>query len=141
MASNASKLGVGVALLAAVLGLGVFAVIRFLFFGLDEATPWDKPASVGETTVELTYLGRECRDRVQVMVEEDPATVLVTITESVRSVVCGEDETASYDVSVELQEPLGQRTLVDGACQLGRFEQDPRCAEDLVTAVRGGDEP
>jgi hypothetical protein len=55
-------------------------------------------------------------------------------------VVCDESEVATYDVSVELDEPLGERVLVDGACRLGRWADDPRCAEDVVTAVRSPDD-
>ncbi len=135
-ASRTSKLGVGIAVLAAVLGIAVFAGVRFLFFGLEEATPWDKPAQLVDGQVELSYDGRDCRDRVAVVVEEDPTTVMVTVTETVRSLVCGHDETSSYDVMVDLVEPLGDRELVDGACGLGQFEQDPRCAPDVVTLAR-----
>ena len=134
--SRTSKLGIGVALLAALLGIGVFAGVRYLFFGLDEATPWDKPARLVDGRVELTYVGSECRDRVDVSVDEGAATVTVTVTERVRPLVCGDDETASYDVSVDLGSPLGDRELVDGACRLGQFAQDPLCADDLVRLVR-----
>jgi len=138
MAASTTKLGVGVALLAAVLGIGVYAGVRFLFFGLDEATPWDKPATVQGTTIELTYDGRDCRDRLQVEVEEDVASVVVTVKETVRSLVCGDDEPVeSFEVTVELEAPLGERDLVDGACRLGQFGDDPRCGDELtaVTAV------
>ncbi|MAS55326.1 hypothetical protein [Nocardioides sp.] len=135
MAASTTKLGVGVALLAAVLGIGVYAGVRYLFFGLDEATPWDKPATVQGSTIELTYDGRECRDRLQVEVEEDATSVVVTVNETVRSLVCGDDEPLeSFEVTVELESPLGERSLVDGACRLGQFGEDPRCGDD-VTAV------
>ncbi|CAN5273564.1 hypothetical protein BH09ACT12_BH09ACT12_22400 [soil metagenome] len=141
MATKTSKLGVGVALLAAVLGIGVYAGVRFLFFGLDEATPWDKPATLvgggAATSVELTYDGRACRDRVDVAVDEDATTVVITVTETVRTLVCGgEDDPTSYDVVVDLGAPLGDRDLVDGACLLGQFGQDPLCADDVVTVSR-----
>lgn len=151
MATRTTSLGVGIALLAAVVGLGVYAGVRFLFFGLDEATPWDKPASLlvaesgsgaaaevdAGTQVALTYEGRECRDRVDVEVDEDAATVVITITESVRAVVCGDGaERTSTDVSIDLATPLGDRRLVDGACRLGQFTDDPRCADDLVLITR-----
>ena len=130
MATKTSKLGIGVALLAAVIGIGVFAGVRFLFFGLDEATPWDKPARTVGAQVELTYEGRDCRDRVEVKVEEGDAAVVITITETVRALVC-RDKFTSYDVTVDLETPLGDRDLVDGACRLGQFGQDPRCDADL----------
>ena len=121
----------GVAVLASLLALAVFAGVRYLFFGLDEPTPWDKPAQLVDGRIELTYDGRECRDQVDVSVEEGPDEVVVTVTERVRTLVCGDDEVASYDVSVELDEPLGDRELVDGACGLGQFTQDERCDADL----------
>lgn len=135
MAEKSTRLGLGVAVVAAVVGLVVFAVVRFLFFGLDEATPWDKPARVADGQVDLTYEGRDCRDRVDVDVEEDATTVVITIRESVRALVCGDDERTSYDVSVSLDAPLGDRELVDGACRLGSFTEDERCASGVVTAV------
>ncbi len=130
MATKTTKLGIGVALLAAVLGIGVYAGVRFLFFGLAEATPWDKPASVVDTQVELTYDGRDCRDRVEVQVDEGDAAVVITVTETVRALVC-RDELTSYDVVVDLEAPLGDRELVDGACRLGQWSQDVRCDADL----------
>lgn len=132
-----SKLGVGVALLAAVVGVAVFAGVRFLFFGLDDATPWDKPARLVDSQVEISYQGRDCRDRVVVDVDERPAAVVITVTETKRLLVCGADEDPrSYDVSVDLDAPLGERDLVDGACELSEFEQDARCASGLATVVR-----
>ena len=137
MAAKTSRLGVGVAVLAAVAGLAVFAGVRFLFFGLDEATPWNKPAGLDDRRLDLTYDGRGCRDRVDVRVEEDATAVVVTVVESVRSLVCGEGEDPmTYDVVVELDEPLGDRRLVDGACRLGQFGSDPRCAPDVTTIGR-----
>lgn len=136
MAAKTSTLGIGAALLAAVLGIGVYAGVRFLFFGLDEATPWDKPARIVGAQVELTYDGHACRDRVEVEVTEGPTSVIITITETVRTLVCRGDEYESYDVSVDLETPLGDRDLVDGACRLGQFIEDARCAPDKVTAGR-----
>lgn len=130
MATKTTKLGIGVALLAAVLGIGVYAGVRFLFFGLDEATPWDKPARVVDAQVELTYEGRDCRDRAEVTVDEGAAAVVITITETVRALVC-RGERSSYDVVVDLEAPLGDRELVDGACRLGQFVEDERCDPDL----------
>ena len=142
MAASTTKLGVGVALLAAVIGIGVYAGVRYLFFGLDEATPWDKPATVQGSTIELTYDGRDCRDRLQVEVEEDATTVVVTIKETVRSLVCGDDEPVeSFDVTVELESPLDERSLVDGACRLGQFGDDPRCADEATVVSTGGAGP
>ena len=89
------------------------------------------PGHPAQECIELTYDGRECRDQVDVSVEEGPDEVVVTVTERVRTLVCGDDEVASYDVSVELDEPLGDRELVDGACGLGQFTQDERCDADL----------
>ncbi|MGA8845595.1 MAG: hypothetical protein WB471_03155 [Nocardioides sp.] len=135
MATKTTKLGVGVALLAAVLGIAVFAGVRFLFFGLEEATPWDKPARIVQGQVELTYDGRDCRDRVEVEVDESDASVVITITETVRVLAC-RDDAAPYETTVELSSPLGDRDLVDGACLLGQFSQDPRCDSDLTRFTR-----
>ncbi len=130
LATRTSKLGIGVGLLAAVIGIGVYAGVGFLFFGLDEAAPWDRPARIVDAQVETTYGGADCRDRVEVKVEEGEAAVVITITETVRVLVC-RDEVTSYDVTLDLEAPLGDRDLVDGACRLGRFGQDPRCDADL----------
>ncbi|WP_323794092.1 hypothetical protein [Nocardioides sp.] len=121
------RLGVWVAVAAGLLGLAVFGGVRYLFFGLDEPTPWDKPARLVDGQIELTYDGRECRDQVDVTVEENSEQVVITVTERVRTLVCRDEEVTSYDVSVELDEPLGDRVLVDGACGLGQFTNDERC--------------
>ncbi len=128
------RAGWGVVLLAAVLGVSMIGVTRWLFFGLDEAVPWDKPAVVSGTEVQLTYTGQECRDRVQVDVVERAAEVVITVHETRRSVVCRGDET-TYDVSVDLDSPLRDRVLVDGACRLGGHADSPLCADGVATVV------
>ena len=134
MVSPSSRSSIVVVCVAVVVGLGTIGLVRWLFFGLDEAVPFDKPATVVGTELRLTYTGQECRDRVQVEVDETARTVVVTIRETTRSVVCHGDRT-SYDVVADLDAPLGDRELLDGACRLGGQSGNALCADDLTTAV------
>ncbi len=134
MVSRSSRSSIVVVLVAAVVGLGMIGLVRWLFFGLDEAVPFDKPAALVGDELRLTYTGQECRDRVQVEVDERPRTVVVTIRETTRSVVC-RGEMVSYDVVVDLDAPLGDRSLVDGACRLGGQGSNELCADDLATVT------
>ncbi len=97
--------------LAVVVGLLV-AVLWWR--GTTQPRPWTEPPSIDGAVVRLTYVGSECRSGVRADVDEDPARVTITIRETVRSRACS-DVGVRHRLRVRLDEPLGDRRLVDGA--------------------------
>jgi hypothetical protein len=117
--------------LSAVLAAGVVlgGAGRYLF-GKSEPTPWNKPATVDGSLVQLTYIGSECQDGANAEVEEDPARVVVTVHETVRANSCS-DVGVMYEIDVRLDAPLGDRELVDGACQMSEYASRSECAPQV----------
>lgn len=91
-----------------------------------EPVPWVKPAEVDGAVVRLTYLGSECRDGASVDVEEETGRVVLTVHETVYSRSCS-DVGVTYDHEVRLDEPLGERELVDGACLVEELSRRNAC--------------
>ncbi|WP_157559539.1 hypothetical protein [Nocardioides sp. Soil777] len=91
-----------------------------------EPVPWVKPAEVDGAVVRLTYMGSECRDGASVDVEEDAGRVVLTVHETVYSRSCS-DVGVTYDHEVRLDEPLGERELVDGACLVEELSRRSAC--------------
>jgi hypothetical protein len=114
--------GVVVAVLAGAVLL-TWVVVRA---ATTEPVPWVKPAEVDGAVVRLTYLGSECRDGASVDVAEDAGRVVLTVHETVYSRSCS-DVGVTYDHEVRLDEPLGERDLVDGACLVEELSRRSAC--------------
>lgn len=119
-------------ILAAASVIGVVSVAAWYFFGQSEPTPWHKPARADGAVVQLTYTGSGCRDGAQADVEEDSERVTITVRETVRAVSCS-DVGVSYDIQVRLGSPLGDRELVDGACQMPTYAHRSDCGRYQTT--------
>ncbi|MCD4535893.1 hypothetical protein LRP67_17535 [Nocardioides sp. cx-169] len=119
-------------ILAAVSVIGVVSAAAWYFFGQSHPTPWNKPAKVGGAVVQLTYTGSECRDGARADVEEDSERVTITVRETVRAMSCS-DVGVSYDIQVRLDAPLGDRELVDGACQMPEYAHYLDCGQNKRT--------
>lgn len=112
--------------------IGVLSLAAWYFFGQSEPTPWGKPARVDGAVVQLTYTGSECRDGAEADVEENSERVTITVTETVRAMSCS-DVGVSYDIQVRLDAPLGDRELVDGACQMPKYAHYIVCGQNETT--------
>jgi len=112
--------------------IGVLSLAAWYVFGQSEPTPWNKPARVDGAVVQLTYTGSECRDGAEADVEEDSERVTITVTETVRARSCS-DVGVSYDIQVRLDAPLGDRELVDGACQMTKYAHYIVCGQTKTT--------
>ncbi|MQW74939.1 hypothetical protein GHK92_03555 [Nocardioides sp. dk4132] len=119
-------------ILATASAIGVVSVTAWYFFGQSEPTPWNKPARVDGAVVQLTYTGSECRDGARADVDEDPKRVTITVRETVRAMSCS-DVGVSYDIHVRLDAPLGDRELVDGACQMPKYAHYIVCGQNKTT--------
>lgn len=81
----------------------------------QEAAPFEKPVSADGDRIELTVVGNPCVEDVSTEVNEGPAEVVITAYLHFQSNGCV-DMGVEYDTVVELDRPLGERGLVDGAC-------------------------
>lgn len=124
--------------LAAASAVGVVAVAAWYLLGQAQPTPWNKPARVEGAVVWLTYTGSECRHAVEADVEESSERVTITVRETVRAMSCS-DVGVSYDIQVRLNAPLGDRLLVDGACQVSDYAQYSDCGRDVRTVESTSD--
>jgi len=119
-------------ILAAASALAVAGAVGWYLLGQSEPVPWNKPARVDGAMVRLTYTGSECRDSADADVEEDPARVVVTVRETVRARSCN-DVGITYELDVRLDAPLGDRELVDGACQMPQYANYLECGPNKST--------
>ncbi len=116
-----------VGVLVLVVGLALSAFVLWAT-GSSRVYPFDKPARVDGTAIEVTYEGSTCRSGASLEIEESEDRVVVTVEERTRAWSCDDDRVA-YDVTGELEEPLGDRELVDGACALAEYRDDAICEE------------
>ena len=101
-----------------------------------EVVKWDE-SSFGyhDNIVELSYVGSDCRQSVSAAVDETDERVKITLTETVRARSCS-DVGVIYHVEVPLDRPVGDRQIVDGACQSDAWADRPACQErELVITV------
>lgn len=95
-----------------------------------DRTPWDGVVAVEGSTVRLEYTGSDCRDDVRLDVDEGDDDVVVTVYEVVLTSGCN-DVGVPYEVEAVLDAPLGDRTLVDGACRDPDLAQRPACQDGV----------
>ena len=118
--------------------IGVLGAAAWYFLGQSEPAPWNKPARVDGAVVQLTYTGSECRDGAQADVDEGSERVTITVRETVRARSCS-DVGVSYDLRVRLDAPLGDRELVDGACQMPEYSHYIVCRQYETTVESTSD--
>ena len=122
--SGAASVLVVFAAVVAVGAVVVVAVMSALSGG--EARPWSNPATVDGNRLTLTYVDSECQDHEAVDVRETADKVAVTIRTRTWALSCS-DVNAQYTVNLRLVEPLGERTLVDGACAGRELAREAVC--------------
>ena len=109
----------------------VVVVVVLELRGTAEPTPWASAVTRG-TDLTVEYVGSECRDEAAVEVEEGSDRVVVTVRERVGASSCS-DVGVLYTLRERLDAPLGDRTLVDGACLTEEWRDRPAC----LAAPRG----
>lgn len=98
----------------------VLGVIALVTMHVDaaltpEATPFNPPARSDGRVVEVGYTGSDCQDGSKLQAEEEADRVVLTVVTWEWATACN-DMGVPYTVSTTLTEPLGDRTVVDGAC-------------------------
>jgi hypothetical protein len=98
---------------------------------------WDKPAHVDGRTIHLTFDGSNCDDKRWVDVDETRETVTLTVKIRERTGTCAGVGLGGLSLDAELDEPLGDRTLIDGACQGGDEPRRGNCPAPVQTGTCG----
>lgn len=110
IAASSIKVAVVVAV-AFTTGLGTV-----LWLQLGEHQRWERASMVNQTTLKVSYTGSECEDQRTVDVDESDESVKITITARSYASACS-DVGFLHTVIVELDDPLGDRQLIDGSCR------------------------
>ena len=103
----------------------VAVVVTLEVRGTPEPVPWAS-ADVQGTELTVQYVGSECRDEASLEVEEHSDRVVVTVRERVGLSSCSDVGVLST-LTGGLDEPLGDRDVVDGACLTDEWRGRPAC--------------
>ncbi|QIM20243.1 hypothetical protein G7075_02230 [Phycicoccus sp. HDW14] len=102
------------------------AVLWWLELRRGEPTPVTSFAVDG-SRVDVTYTGSDCQDGSRLEVTEEATRVVLTVRAWEFPTGCN-DMGVTYRVSATLDEPLGTREVVDGACFDDRVGGYPACS-------------
>lgn len=89
-------------------------VVWWWFYGGAESTRFEQPPEVDGDAVRLTYTGSECQTRAWVDVEESASRVVLTVRTVEHALSCSDVGVVRTE-EVTLDDPVGDRELVDGA--------------------------
>ncbi|MBB6629842.1 hypothetical protein H5V45_21165 [Nocardioides sp. KIGAM211] len=89
-----------------------------------QVRPWGKPAEVRGSAVTVQFTGSACQKSRDYRAEETSEQVVLTVRETTGGGSCVA-MAVTYTVVAELEAPLGDRALVDGACLLEKYADDP----------------
>lgn len=92
----------------------------------SQPTPWAELETEGNELV-VHYIGGECDRSASLEVEESPEEVVVTVRVVGWALSCS-DVGVPRTLRTTLDAPVGERTLVDGACQEARYAQYIACS-------------
>ena len=113
-----------------VLGASVATIVVAVFAWNHYAgTPvvWDRAQSSDGLVIKVLYGSGACDDGAAADVDESLTTVTITVrSRNFPDASCTDNRVARI-IEVSLNEPLGDRELVDGACVLGKFEGRRSC--------------
>ena len=127
----------GLAVTAVVALTMQFATGRGLFAGHTEEWHWDKPAVVDGRTIHLTFAGGSCDGRRWVDVDETDSSVTLTVKIRDGRGSCAGVGLVGLRLDAELEKPLGDRTLIDGACRGSDEPARGNCPEPVQTGTCG----
>lgn len=100
-------------------GVVLAAVATFAAFmwlgGTTEAQPWDTVEPLDGTTVRVSYGTGTCNHSEDLEVEETPDSVTITVVVVIKASSCN-DMGVQHELETDLDQPLGNREVIDGAC-------------------------
>ena len=83
---------------------------------IGESPKWQTAEALKDKELQIAYVGDECEDHRSVSVDEGDDTITVTITTRSFASSCS-DVGVKKVVTVELDDDIGAKTLIDGGCQ------------------------
>lgn len=90
-------------------------------------SPFTKPVAADGRTITVTYTGSECQDGSRLEVDEQDDRVVLTVHRWSRATSCT-DIGIPYTLTAVLSRPLGDREVVDGACDVSPYRDWSDCA-------------
>ena len=119
----------------------VLAAAALIAYALLRGDPlsWSKPAELSSDgkRLSLVAIGGACADRTTVDVDESADRVVVTIRQLSLASACS-DVGVPVQIVAELDEPLGDRDLVDGYCEAPEHARDAGCRGTAPLVERTG---
>lgn len=108
----------------------VLVVVATVWWGLVRArpVPWGEVEVDGDV-VRVRYVAGECDRGARLDVEESETEVVLTVQVRGWSLSCS-DVGVPSTVRATLDAPVGDRTVVDGACRLPEYEAYLACSDD-----------
>lgn len=106
--------------------IGLVLCAQYFWAGRAQPVPWDTVEGTG-TELQVSFTGSDCQTSSRVEAEEHEDRVVVTAYEGVRARSCN-DMGVPYQLTVTLDEPLGERELVNGACVV---DEPPRSCKSV----------
>ncbi|UUZ58891.1 hypothetical protein [Nocardioides sp. B-3] len=101
--------------------IGLALGTMYFWAGRAQPVPRDTVEGTG-TELTVVFIGSECQSSSRVEAVEHEDRVVITAYEGVRARSCS-DVGVRYDLTVTLDERLGERELINGACAV---DQPPR---------------
>jgi hypothetical protein len=105
--------------------------------GRSEDWHWDKPAVVDGRTVHLAFDGGSCDEKRWVETEETDTSVTLTVHVREQRGSCSGVGLAGLRLDAHLDEPLGDRELIDGACLGGDEPARGNCPKPVQRGACG----
>lgn len=115
----------------AVMTVGLLLVVTMVWWFARTRpvpAPFTKPVQVDGLDVTVTYIGSECQDGSRLDIDEHPEKVVLTVYTWSDAGSCS-DVGIAYELSGRLSSALGTRRLVDGACEMPKFENYGDCQQ------------
>jgi len=124
-------------MLAAVAGVVAVVVVHQESASRTTDWHWDKPAVVDGRTIHLTFDGGTCDEERWVDADETDQEVTLTVHTREGRGSCAGQGLSGLELDATLDEPLGDRTLIDGACLGGDEPLRGNCPEPLQAGSCG----
>jgi hypothetical protein len=91
---------------------------------------WHRAApSADGSVLRIDYTTGACHDGAAADVEQTPTTVTITVRSRDFPESSCNDSLVRRTIEITLEDPVGERTLVDGACLLERFHGRDGCRD------------
>ncbi|MBE7323148.1 hypothetical protein IEQ44_00595 [Nocardioides sp. Y6] len=113
-------------IVTALVVLATIVLLVWWVLGRSQATPWGKVEAEGRHVV-VHYVGGECDRSASLHVEEGPREVVLTVEVVGWALSCS-DVGVPRTLRATLDEPLGDREVVDGACRRSENATHLACA-------------